>query len=143
MEVAMPKGVYKRSKKQLETLKKYGFQKGQVFSKEMRSNMSKSHMGIKNYKWKGGRGHHSDGYIVIYAPLHPLSNIRGYVLEHRLVMEKHIGRYLTNKEVVHHINKIKDDNRIENLMLFKNFVDHFKHHRKVKNAQSSGQSSRY
>jgi len=45
-------------------------------------------------------------------------------------MEKHIGRYLTPEEVVHHINEIKTDNRIENLMLFKNANEHTKFHMK-------------
>lgn len=57
------------------------------------------------------------GYILIKLKEHPYADGKGYVREHRLVMEKHIGRYLTENEEVHHINGIKDDNRIENLKL--------------------------
>lgn len=85
--------------------------------------------GDKAFAWKGGRFKNSFGYIKISMPNHPFNN-SGYVLEHRLVMEKFIGRYLTPKEIVHHINHNKTDNRIENLKLFKNHSEHQKYHMK-------------
>ncbi len=71
----------------------------------------------KNPRWKGGRIIDKNGYIYIKAPSNPMANYQGYVFEHRLIMSKHIGRPLKSKEVVHHINHIKNDNRIENLEL--------------------------
>lgn len=74
--------------------------------------------GSNNPFWSGGRYKDNlNGYIKVYSPEHPLTNKKGYVLEHRLVMEKSLGRYLTKSEIVHHRNKRKDDNRIENLEL--------------------------
>lgn len=69
------------------------------------------------YHWKGGRTRHSKGYIQIWSRGHPNANSRGYVFEHRLVMEKYLGRYLKPWEIIHHKNGIRDDNRIENLEL--------------------------
>ena len=60
---------------------------------------------------------HTLGYILEYCPDHPFAMRDGYVLQHRLVMERHIGRVLSVDEIVHHKNGVKDDNRIENLEL--------------------------
>lgn len=81
------------------------------------------------YSWKGGKIKNK-GYIYIFYPAHPFCNTHGYVLEHRLVMEKHIGRHLKPEEIVHHKNEIIDDNRIENLQLFPNMAKHLKYHNK-------------
>ena len=71
----------------------------------------------KNSKWKGGIKIHGYGYRLVASPDHPFKDKQGYVREHRLVMEKHLGRYLRLDELVHHKNHIKTDNRIENLEL--------------------------
>ena len=55
------------------------------------------------------------GYIYIYTNEKVPSGKRKYIFEHRLVMEKYLGRKLEKWEQVHHLNGIKDDNRPENL----------------------------
>jgi hypothetical protein len=57
----------------------------------------------------------SKGYVLAYAPDHPCATNRGYVYEHRLVMERELGRFLRRDEHVHHRNGKRWDNRIENL----------------------------
>ena len=79
--------------------------------------------------WKGGRIINSQGYVMIHSPKHPDCNASGYVREHRLVMEKHLGRRLKFYELPHHINGIKTDNRIENLVLITR-SNHQSHHTK-------------
>ena len=132
----MPVGKYKHHPQQ-------GFQKGytpwnkgkkNIFSKETLERMSevrKGKFGINNPNWKNGETRHK-GYMSIRQPAHPQANKNGYILRSHLVMGKHLGRYLTPKEIVHHINEIKDDDRIENLQLFANKNNHIKFHHKLR-----------
>lgn len=83
----------------------------------------------KNPSWKGGRRiDKRDGYVLVQMPWHPDSRKRGDILEHRVIMEKIIGRRLLKNEDVNHINGIKHDNRPKNLRLVKHFA-HYEEHK--------------
>jgi len=107
--------------------------KGMKMSDEQKRKISLArtgkYRGKNNPKWRGGKMMVS-GYMYIYSPNHPNKTQAGYVCEHRLVMEKKLGRYLDRSELVHHINHIKTDNRKENLILTNNH-EHMKNHQEV------------
>lgn len=107
--------------------------KGKVLSKETKEKISKSRKGKatkeKNPRWNGGKTIDKDGYIRILSLNHPNKTVRGYVLQHRLVMEKKIGRYLKPEEDVHHIDQNRQNNSPNNLMLFANREEHTKFHK--------------
>ena len=94
-----------------ETLTKYD-----KWGQERKHIKKHGRIGTENSNYKGYRTKHT-GYILIRCEGHPRAWKNGYVYEHILVMEKHLGRYLKKGEEVHHINEHKDDNRIENLQL--------------------------
>ena len=92
-----------------------------------------------NYK---GRQVTVDGYVTIHSPDHPFGGVKGYVFEHRLVLEAHLrevepsspylvasgaGLYLSPEVEVHHANGVKDDNRVENLEPMSK-AEHAAHH---------------
>jgi predicted DNA-binding protein YlxM (UPF0122 family) len=93
--------------------------------------------GEKHPNWKGGESINDAGYKMIFNPNHPRAH-QGKVREHIVVMENKLGRPLKfispnhpDNEVVHHKNKIKTDNRIENLELM-TFYEHVQLHAKLK-----------
>jgi len=97
--------------------------KGIPLSEQHKRNISNAQKGDKCYRWTGG-----------------IINVHGYILikqddgqykqEHRIIMERHIKRNLTHHEIVHHINQIRDDNRIENLQIMDN-KSHMELHNKL------------
>lgn len=75
-------------------------------------------------KGKGqGWIHQASGYKIM---VHPVTGKR--ITKHRYVLEQHLGRRLNKWEHTHHINHIKTDNRIENLMILSNSEHWYKHH---------------
>lgn len=77
--------------------------------------------------WNGGVTYDGKGYKLVKSPNHPHKNQRGYVYEHRLVMEEHMGRYLRKDEEINHINKDIKDNRIQNLEILSKSTHATKH----------------
>jgi len=69
------------------------------------------------------------GYFYVRVSGHPNVTSTGYVYEHRFVMELHLGRFLHNGEVIHHKNKNRQDNRLQNLELTTK-SEHAQHHGK-------------
>lgn len=80
----------------------------------------------RNHFWNGGRTIDKHGYILVKSPDHPRRSKAGYVREHRLVMEAHIGRLLEPHEVVHHIDGDRGNNDICNLRLYQSNAEHLR-----------------
>lgn len=88
--------------------------------------------GEKNPNFRGGRIIDRDGYVLVtVAKGHPYGRYVkdrdvGKVLEHRLIMEKKLGRYLLPSEVVDHIDGLRLHNHEDNLRLFSSNAEHLK-----------------
>lgn len=94
--------------------------------------------GPESPTWKGGRWIDERGYVRV--PMRPGS--AEYEYEHRLVMEKILGRKLEPQEIVHHkgdrfpidSNENRSDNRPENLQHFQNKSAHNSYHKELDHA---------
>lgn len=98
---------------------------GKKHTEETKNRMC-GRIGKKSHSWKGGIISNGE-YIYIYKPFHPLAN-KKYVKRANLIMEKYLGRYLKPGEIVHHIDKNKLNDSIENLELFPNKSEHTRFH---------------
>lgn len=88
-----------------------------------RTEEEKQKISLGRLQRSGGKTITTGGYRYVMKPDHPQATKSGYVMEHRLIMEKHLKRILGKDEDVHHINGNKTDNRLENLQL----LTHAKH----------------
>lgn len=88
--------------------------------------MGRNTRGPNNPAWKGGRQIDKSGYVLLWMPDHPQANRHGQVREHRIVMERKLGRPLTRHEVVDHIDGNTGNNCPSNLRLFPNNGEHLR-----------------
>jgi hypothetical protein len=91
--------------------------------------------GPDNPRWRGGRKITPAGYVAVRLgkddPLYKMVGRNGYVLEHRLVMARALGRCLATNEEVHHKNRDKSDNKLENLELLDKSNHMIQHHKEL------------
>jgi hypothetical protein len=99
--------------------------KGLVWDR-MKGNKNPAYRGGRTLLWSG-RKPNFKRYWAILMPEHHEANGKGYVKEHRYIMELYLGRKLKREEVVHHINSDTMDNRIENLELYLSHGEHMRH----------------
>lgn len=117
-----PLAIYKKARKM-----------GLKISDEIKfQNRSKAHSGEKCNFWNGGKGKTTGGYNLIFHPDHHRADRRGYVLEHILVFEEATGISVPDGCCIHHLNGIKDDNRIENLCMMTQGAHTVMHHKGAK-----------
>lgn len=101
-----------------------------------------NHGGKEHWNWKGGRKQDGRGYILIKLTpddfFYLMANRQSYVMEHRLVMARHLGRCLQSWEKVHHKDGIKNHNEYSNLELTTNGSHSLAHSKGYKDGYQKG-----
>ena len=139
-------GIYKHSLK--VRLKMSKARKGYRHSKETKKKISSSHTGKvtspyhclrisqaksgKSVFRKENRRIDKYGYVMIKISQIP----KVWIKEHRFIIEKHLGRKLSHRETVHHIDEIRHNNSLSNLMVFSGIGPHTKFHRTPERVES-------
>lgn len=77
--------------------------------------------GSRHPGWAGGRRIRNDGYVILWTP-------EGERLEHRVIMERSLGRKLSATEIVHHKDGNPSNNDLRNLELLDSQRDHARNH---------------
>ena len=90
-------------------------------TEERRAWLASRPRGPESPHWKNGRQRQNDGYVLVWMDANdfffPMADHRGYVLEHRLIMARYLGRCLQSWEIVHHKDGVRDNNNLDNLEL--------------------------
>lgn len=108
------------------------FQENRLLVQHAQCPLTQEQLDLAALAYRGGyTSKVGNGYVKEYNPFHRRGDRRGLVLQHRLVMERHLDRIMSPDEIVHHINGDKMDNRLENLELFASLSEHMTHHHKT------------
>ena len=88
---------------------------------------------IKEYLIRKHRRIDKKGYVKVLRNDHKYSKTKkGWIFEHRAIVENFIKRALVRGECIHHIDQNKQNNDINNLMIFRNHKEHSAFHNKVR-----------
>ena len=100
-------------------------------------NRSEARKGEKGANWRGGVKTNKQGYRLVLCPEHHRADSSGYVMEHILVWERESGSLLPDKCCIHHLNGVKNDNRIENLCVMLHNAHTIHHHTGAKRSKET------